>query len=161
LFGPRLWSRAMRGEKAAKKQMTLNFHHFNDGWPESEFQHLIRQEFEMILWQLRFCTGYLHSLRSTLQYFPLGEEDGLVSLYAALGQHPSRAICVLWGEEDKCCPVEACIELSKSCLPRADVFLIEQSGHRVCIENFHATAEAVLAFVGIASNKIRGALHSH
>jgi len=156
-IGESLWRNKMTQKSAAKRQIDVNFWNSDN---DSDYYYLIQRDLDMIKWQLSYTPGYLASLNSTIKHFPLGNSK-LVDLYTSLGDHPSRDVCVIWGIEDECCNAEECIEVSKSCFPRAKIVVIKNAGHRVCIENFHDAADAILAFVSVQSKKLRRQLRGY
>jgi pimeloyl-ACP methyl ester carboxylesterase len=123
---------------------------------ETPYAHLVRREKAMIEWQLKHTRGYVQALENTLQCFPL-HQDKLTSLLAALGQHPIRATCVIWGEEDKLCPSKKGMEVAMSCFSQtAGRFMaVKHAGHFPLIENFDDTASFMLSFLGESARSLR------
>jgi pimeloyl-ACP methyl ester carboxylesterase len=152
IFGCWLWRRRMRHGLADAFPSYV----FSDTDGASAHYHLVQLEREMMQWQMEHTPGYLRGLESTLLNFPF-DTGALTGVCSALGQHPTRAVCVLWGERDNLCGVaEGGLETMRKSFSQAGRFIsIDAAGHFPLVENFEAAADAILVFVGECSRSLR------
>ena len=106
--------------------------------------HLVELEGNMLQWQIQNTPGFIEGIESTLKNFPL-YKDKLTSLLIALGQHPGRSTCCLWGQQDPLCPPERGGSVVRECFSHEGLLhKVADAGHFPLIENFDYSASPVL-----------------
>ena len=149
--GKYLWYAKMRRTLATAHEK-LSFYCSTENTP---YYYLVKKDHDMIQWQMKFTPGYLQALRSTLEHFPLHNEQ-LIDMYSAMGYHPTRQLCLLWGEEDQVSNCTECMSRMEQCFSQtARQVRVPGTGRYPLVENFNAAADAILSFCKESAKNMR------
>ncbi|KAL1915919.1 uncharacterized protein VTP21DRAFT_6307 [Calcarisporiella thermophila] len=125
-----------------RKELTPGFLAVGEGEDMAQVSELMRLLSEIMLYQLRYHTGYLRSFFSSVCHFPL---VGLEDAYAALGKIPRVPVLAIWGDKDQTVPYSGAEKLT-SRIKHAQLITLPEAGHIIVVTHPETVTRHLVEF---------------